>query len=135
MKKRHVIGLKAQMAEFICQSCRAELNKDVALVTSKMQKHQEFLSEKSACVKSNSDDKVTAPKKLQSTSSHAFQSHRSTDIWSNQIPSAALVVFCLNYPTIEHCCKDPIYGFSACFQTLPYTDHVMLATRWQKKKK
>lgn len=32
-------------------SCRAQLNKDVAVVMSKMQKYHEFLSEKSACAK------------------------------------------------------------------------------------
>lgn len=62
----------------------------------------------------------------------AFQPHRNMGIWSKKSSSAMLVVFCLNYPPTEHCCKDPIYGFSACLQTLPCTDHVMLSKRRPK---
>lgn len=118
------------MAKCICESCQAQWNKDVVAVTSKMQKCQEFLSEKSACVKPNSRDKVRAHDQLQNTSSCAFQPRRNTGMWSKQIPSAVLVVFCLNYPPTEHCCKDPIYGFSAFFQTLLCTDHAM----WSKRR-
>lgn len=133
MKKRHIFGLQPQMAKCVCDSCQAQWNKDVAVVTSKEQKCQEFLSEKLACMKSNSHDKVRAHEQLQSTSSWAFQLHRNTGIWSRQTSSAVIVVFCLNVPPTEHCCKDLIYGFSACFQTLPCTDHVMCSKRAPKR--
>lgn len=132
MKKRHVFGLQPQMAKCICESCQAQWNKDVVVVTSKVQKCQELLSGKSVCMKSNSHDKVGAHEQLQNTSSCAFQPHRNPGTWSKQTSSAVLAVSCLNYPPTEHCCKDPIYGFSACFQTLPCTDHVILSKREPK---
>lgn len=58
MWRKDYIGLKPQMAKFICKSCRAWLNKDVAGLSTKMKKYQEILAEKSSCMKSNSDDKV-----------------------------------------------------------------------------
>lgn len=131
-KGMYFVYNQIQMAKRICESCQAQWNKNVVVATSKVQKCQEFLSEKSAWVKSNSHDKVRAHEQLQSTHSCAFQPHRNTGIWGKQTSSAVLVVFCVNYPSTEHCCKDPIYGFIACFQTLPCTEHVALSKRWPK---
>lgn len=67
IRKRHVFGLQPQMATFICESCGVQLNKDVVVLTCKMKKKdQEFISDKSTCMESNSDDEVRAHKKLQS---------------------------------------------------------------------
>lgn len=73
--------------------------------------------------------------KAPKSNSHTFQYCRSrdADVWRNQIALAVLIIFCLNYPSIKHCCKDPIYGFSACFQTRRGTDCVTLVKRGRKK--
>lgn len=55
------------MVTFICKSCGVQLNKDVVVLTCKMKKKdQEFISEKSTCIESNSEDEVRTQEKLQS---------------------------------------------------------------------
>lgn len=55
------------MVTFICESCGVQLNKDVVVLTCKMKKKdQEFISEKSTCIESNSEDEVRTQEKLQS---------------------------------------------------------------------
>lgn len=55
------------MVTFICESCGVQLNKDVVVLTCKMKKKdQEFISEKSTCIESNSEDEVRTREKLQS---------------------------------------------------------------------
>lgn len=123
-KGMHLVYNQIQMAKHICESCQAQWNKDVVVATSKVQKCQEFLSERSAWVKSNSHDKVRAHEQLQSTCSCAFQPHRNTGIWGKQTSSAMLVVFCLNYPPTERCCRDPIYSSAPAFRL--YLAQIML---------
>lgn len=56
------------MVTFICESCGVQLNKDVVVLTCKMKKKkdQEFISEKSTRIESNSEDEVRTQEKLQS---------------------------------------------------------------------
>lgn len=55
------------MVTFICKSCGVQLNKDVVVLTCKMKKKdQEFISEKSTRIESNSEDEVRTQEKLQS---------------------------------------------------------------------
>lgn len=124
------------MVTFICKSCGVQLNKDVVVLTCKMKKKRprvyiREINMHRVKFRRWGEDTREAPK----PSSHAFQYCRSrdTDVWRNQIALAVLIIFCLNYPSIKHCCKDPIYGFSACFQTLSGTDCVTLVKRERKK--